>query len=181
MMTELATTRASHGKKAETVGAVHERLRAAKMAIVTEYRGLTVAQMTRLRREVRQASGEYQVIKNTLVRRALKDTPYGDLERLLQGPNGWIFAYDDPVMLTKALVKFANDNDKLAIKGGVFEGQFMDSAKVKILAQMPSKPELQAKLLAMINAPATQLVRLIQEPGARVVRLLETLRKGKSE
>ena len=180
-MTELATTRASHGKKAETVGAVHERLRAAKMAIVTEYRGLTVAQMTRLRREVRQASGEYQVIKNTLVRRALKDTPYGDLERLLQGPNGWVFAYDDPVMLTKALVKFASDNDKLAIKGGVFEGQFMDSAKVKILAQMPSKPELQAKLLAMINAPATQLVRLIQEPGARVVRLLETLRKGKSE
>ncbi|MBI1996667.1 MAG: 50S ribosomal protein L10, partial [Deltaproteobacteria bacterium] len=126
-------------------------------------------------------SGEYQVIKNTLVRRALKDTAYGDLERLLQGPNGWVFAYDDPVMLTKALVKFANDNDKLAIKGGVFEGQFMDSAKVKILAQMPSKPELQAKLLAMINAPATQLVRLIQEPGARVVRLLDTLRKGKSE
>jgi large subunit ribosomal protein L10 len=137
--------------------------------------------MTRLRREIRQASGEYQVIKNTLVRRALKDTAYGDLERLLQGPNGWVFAYDDPVMLTKALVKFANDNDKLAIKGGVFEGQFMDSAKVKVLAQMPSKPELQAKLLAMINAPATQLVRLIQEPGARVVRLLETLRKGKSE
>jgi len=181
MMTELVTTRASHGEKSETVGAVHERLRAAKMAIVTEYRGLTVAQMTRLRREVRQASGEYQVIKNTLVRRALKDTAYGDLERLLQGPNGWVFAYDDPVMLTKALVKFANDNDKLAIKGGVFEGQFMDSAKVKVLAQMPSKPELQAKLLAMINAPATQLVRLIQEPGARVVRLLETLRKGKSE
>jgi large subunit ribosomal protein L10 len=181
MMTELVTTRASHGEKAETVGAVHERLRAAKMAIVTEYRGLTVAQMTRLRREIRQASGEYQVIKNTLVRRALKDTAYGDLERLLQGPNGWVFAYDDPVMLTKALVKFASDNDKLAIKGGVFEGQFMDSAKVKVLAQMPSKPELQAKLLAMINAPATQLVRLIQEPGARVVRLLETLRKGKSE
>lgn len=180
-MTELVTARASHGEKAETVGAVYDRLRAAKMAIVTEYRGLTVAQMTRLRREIRQASGEYQVIKNTLVRRALKDTAYGDLERLLQGPNGWVFAYDDPVMLTKALVKFANDNDKLAIKGGVFEGQFMDSAKVKILAQMPSKPELQAKLLAMINAPATQLVRLIQEPGARVVRLLETLRKGKSE
>jgi len=180
-MAELETARASHGEKGETVAAIHERLKAAKMAIVTEYRGLTVAQMTRLRREIRQASGEYQVIKNTLVRRALKDTAYGDLERLLQGPNGWVLAYDDPVMLTKALVKFADDNDKLAIKGGVFEGQFMEPAKVKVLAQMPSKPELQAKLLAMINAPATQLVRLIQEPGARVVRLLETLRKGKSE
>lgn len=181
MMADLETARASHGEKAETVAAVHERLKAAKMAIVTEYRGLTVAQMTRLRREIRQASGEYQVIKNTLVRRALKDTAYGDLERLLQGPNGWVLAYDDPVMLTKALVKFADDNGKLAIKGGVFEGQFMEPAKVKVLAQMPSKPELQAKLLAIINAPATQLVRLIQEPGARVVRLLETLRKGKSE
>jgi large subunit ribosomal protein L10 len=181
MMTELVTSRTGHGEKAETVAAVHERLKAAKMAIVTEYRGLTVAQMTRLRREIRQASGEYRVIKNTLVRRALRDTAYGDLDRLLQGPNGWVFAYDDPVMLTKALVKFADDNGKLAIKGGVFEGQFMDPGKVKVLAQMPSRPELQAKLLAMINAPATQLVRLIQEPGARVVRLLETLRKGKSE
>jgi large subunit ribosomal protein L10 len=151
------------------------------MAIVTEYRGLNVGQMTRLRREIRQVSGECQVIKNTLVKRALKGTPYADLERLLDGPNAWVFAYEDPVVLSKALVKFADENDKLAIKGGVFEGQFMDAAEVKVLSQMPSKPELQAKLLAMMQAPATQLVRLIQEPGARVVRLLETLRKGKEE
>lgn len=180
-MAELEMVRASHGEKAETVAVVHEKFKTAKMAIVTEYRGLSVAQMTRLRREIRHASGEYQVIKNTLVRRALQDTAYDSLNRLLDGPNGWVFAYDDPVMLSKALVKFADDNDKLAIKGGIFEGQFMEPAKVKVLAQMPSKPELQAKLLALIQAPATQLVRLVQEPGARVVRLLETLRKGKSE
>jgi large subunit ribosomal protein L10 len=137
--------------------------------------------MTRLRREIRDASGEYQVIKNTLVRRALDGTPFRDLEKLLEGPNGWVFAYDDPVVLSKALVKFADDHDKLTIKGGVFEGQFMDTAGVKALSRMPSKPELQATLLAMINAPATQLVRLIQEPGARVVRLLESVRKSKSE
>ena len=180
-MAESATARASHAEKGEAVAAVHARLKSATMAIVTEYRGLSVAQMTRLRREIRQASGEYQVIKNTLVRRALKDTAYGALERLLEGPNGWVFAYDDPVMLSKTLVKFGDDNEKLKIKGGVFEGEFMDPAKVKVLAQMPSKPELQAKLLAMIQAPATQLVRLMQEPSARVVRLLETLRKQKSE
>ncbi len=180
-MSELEEVRAGHGEKAETVAAIHQRLKSAKMAIVTEYRGLTVAQMTRLRREIRDASGEYQVIKNTLVLRALKDTEFSDLEKLLQGPNGWVFAYDDPVLLSKALIKFADDNDKLAIKGGVFEGRFMDTAGVKVLSQMPSKPELQAKLLAMINAPATQLARLIQEPGARVVRLLESLRKTKSE
>jgi large subunit ribosomal protein L10 len=180
-MAELETTRAGHAEKAETMAAVRERLNSAKLAIITEYRGLNVDQMTRLRREIRQASGEYQVIKNTLVKRALKGTPYADLERLLVGPNGWVFAYDDPVVLSKALVKFADENDKLAIKGAVFEGQFMDSAKVKVLSQMPSKPELQAQLLATIQAPATQLVRLMQEPGARVVRLLETLRKGKEE
>lgn len=180
-MAELENARASHGEKAETVAAVHERLRSAKMAIVTEYRGLTVAQITRLRREIRQASGEYQVIKNTLVRRALKDTGYGALESLLQGPNGWVFAYDDPVVLSKVLVKFVDDNEKIKIKGGVFEGEFLDPAKVKVLAQMPSKPELQAKVLAMIQAPATQLLRTLQEPGARVVRLIESIRKSKSE
>lgn len=180
-MSEMEVARASHGEKAETVAAVQQRLKSAKMAIVTEYRGLSVGQMTRLRREVRQASGEYQVIKNTLVRRALQDTVFGDLEKLLEGPNGWVFAYEDPVVLSKALIKFADDNDKLKIKGGVFEGRFMDTAGVKILSQMPSKPELQAKLLAMINAPATQLVRLMQEPGSRVVRLIESLRKTKGE
>ena len=121
-MSEAEVARAGHGEKSETVEAVHERLKSAKMAIVTEYRGLTVAQMTHLRREVRQASGEYQVIKNTLVRRALKDTHYGDLEKLLEGPNGWVFAYDDPVVLSKTLVKFAEDNEKLKIKGGVLRG-----------------------------------------------------------
>jgi large subunit ribosomal protein L10 len=180
-MAELQTARASHAEKAETVAAVHERFRAAKIAIATEYRGLTVAQMTRLRREIRLAAGEYQVIKNTLVRRALQDTAYGALERLLEGPNGWVFAYEDPVALSKMLVKFGDDHDKLKIKGAVFEGEFMDPARVKVLAQMPSKPELQAKLLATIQAPATQLARLMQEPGARVVRLLESLRKTKAE
>ncbi len=180
-MAESEIVRASHGEKAEMVSVIHEKFRTAKMAIVTEYSGLSVAQMTRLRREIRNASGEYQVIKNTLVRRALKDTVYGSLDRLLDGPNGWVFAYDDPVILSKALVKFVDDNEKLTIKGGVFEGEFMDPAKVKVLAQMPTKPALQAKLLALIQAPATYLVRLVQEPGARVVRLLEALRKGKSE
>jgi large subunit ribosomal protein L10 len=180
-MSEVQVVRATHGEKAETVAAVHQLLKSAKMAIVTQYRGLSVAQMTNLRCEIRGASGEYQVIKNTLARRALKDTAFGDLEKLLEGPNGWVFGYDDPVVLSKTLIRFADGNDKLAIKGGMFEGRFMDTAGVKVLSQMPSKPELQARLLAMINAPAIQLLRTIQEPGARMVRLLESLRKTKGE
>ncbi len=180
-MVELATKGSSQEKKAKMAAAVQEKFKAAKMTIVTEYRGLTVAQMARLRREIRRASGEYQVIKNTLVRRALKDTAYSSLDSLLEGPTGWVFGYEDPVILSKTLVKFIAENGKLTIKGGLLEGEFMDQAKVKVLAQMPSRPELQAKLLALMQAPAVQFLRLIQEPGARVVRLLETLRKGKSE
>lgn len=180
-MAELETARASHGEKAETVAAVHEKFRNAKMAIATEYRGLSVGKMTQLRREIREVSGEYQVIKNTLVRRALKDTAYGDLERMLEGPNGWVFAYDDPVLISKTLVKFVDGNEKMTIKGAMFEGELMDPARVKVLSQMPSKPELQATLLALMQAPATYLLRLIQEPGSRVVRLLDAAAKGKAE
>ncbi len=175
----LSTNSAIQAEKAATVAEVHEKLKAAKVAIVTEYRGLTVAQMTRLRQQMRQAAGEYSVIKNTLVRRALKDTAYGDLDRLLDGPNGWVFGYEDPVAISKTLIKFIEENEKLRIKGALLEGEFMDQAKVKVLAQMPSKPELQAKLLALMQAPATQLVRLMQEPASMMVRLLESFRKQK--
>ncbi|MFQ5682890.1 MAG: 50S ribosomal protein L10 [Candidatus Binatia bacterium] len=180
-MTELATRGRNKEEKARSVLAVQAKLKTAKMAIVTEYRGLTVAQMTRLRQEIRAAAGEYQVIKNTMVRRALKDTTYDSLDQFLKGPTGWVFGYEDPVTLSKALVKFIEGNQKLTIKGGMLEGEFLDQAKVKVLAQMPSRSELQAKLLALMQAPAVQLLRLVQEPGARVVRLVETLRKGKLE
>ncbi len=180
-MVQLVKVHADREEKAQQVAQVREKFQAAKMAIVTEYRGLTVAQMTRLRRDIRQASGEYQVIKNTLVRRALEETVYGSLARFLEGPTGWVFGYDDPVTLSKILVKFVEENEKLAIKGALLDGEFMDQAKVKVLAKMPSRSELQAKLLAVMQAPAVQFLRLIQEPGARMVRLVEALRKGKSE
>lgn len=180
-MAEVATTSSIREEKAQRVTEVRDKLKAAKMAILTDYRGLTVAQMTRLRRQIREASGEYQVIKNTLARRALKDTLYGALDSLLEGTNGWVFAYEDPVALSKALVKFAGENEKLAIKGGVLDGEYLDQTKVKILAQMPSRPELQARFLAVVQAPAGQLLRLIQEPGAKLVRLLEATRKSKAE
>ena len=168
-------------QKAGQVTEVQDKFKAAKMAIVTEFRGLTVSQMVQLRREVYEASGEYKVIKNTMARLALKDGVFSSLENLLKGPNGWVFSYEDPVKLSKALVKFSEQHEMLKIKGGVLEGEFLEAATVKELAKMPSRPELQAKLLAVMLAPGTQLVRLIQEPAARVARLVENLRKTKSE
>jgi large subunit ribosomal protein L10 len=176
---EFSTRQASREDKARIAASVEEKLKSAKMALVTEYRGLTVAQMNRLRRELEQVSGEYKVVKNTLVRRVLKDTPYGALEGLLEGPTGWVLVYDDPVALSKVLVKFLDENVKLTIKGAVLEGQFLDQSQVKQLAKMPGRKEILAKLLALMQAPAGQLLRLMQEPGARVVRLLESVRKSK--
>lgn len=156
---------------------VEARLKAAKMALVTEQRGLTVAQMARLRRELREVAGEYKVVKNTLGRRALAGTTYSPLESLLEGPTGWVFSYEDPVSLSKVLVKFLDEHEKLTIKGGLLEGEFLDLARIKELAKMPSRPEILAQLLSLLQAPPTQIVRLIQEPGAKLVRILEAWRK----
>ena len=139
-------------EKSGNVAVVKEKFKVAKMAILTEYRGLTVSQMAELRRNISGAEGEYKVIKNTLVRLALKDGSYASLEPLLKGPNGWVFSYQDIVSLSKALVKFSEQNEMLKIKGGILEGEFLEPAKVKELAKMPSRPELQAMLLSLIQA-----------------------------
>ena len=89
-------------------------------------------------------AGEYQVIKNTLVRRALKDTAYGELERMLEGPNGWVFAYDDPVLLSKTLVKFVDANEKMTIKAAMFEAL---SRLPLLVIQLPGPPGRQPTLL----------------------------------
>ncbi|MGH7848592.1 MAG: 50S ribosomal protein L10 [Candidatus Binatia bacterium] len=178
-MTDSEIVRSGFQDKGEKTQAIGTKLQLAKMALITEYRGLTVAQMTRLRRELRAVSGEYKIVKNTLVRRALKETSYQALEKHLQGPTGWVLSYEDPVALSKVLVKFIDDNAKLRIKGGMLEGQALDQAQVKELAKMPGKKEISAKLLAVMQAPAGQLLRLVQEPGARVVRLLEAARRSK--
>ena len=111
----------------------------------------------------------------------MKEGEFSGLEPLLKGPNGWVFAYRDPVSLSKALVKFSEQYAMLKIKGGVLDGEYLGPEKVKDLAKLPSREGLQAQLLSLMQAPATHLVRLIQEPGARVARLLEMVRKSKPE
>lgn len=178
-MVQLQKKRLGQDDKAKQIVVVREKLQAAKMALVTEYRGLTVAEMMDLRRHLKGAAGEYRVIKNTLVRRALDGSVYGALDGFLKGPTGWVFAYEDPVALAKVLVKFLEGHEKLVIRGGVLDGQALNPAQVKELAKLPGRNQLLAQLLALMQAPASQLLRLVQEPGARMVRLLEQARKSK--
>lgn len=167
-------------EKTAVVGAFQEKFRNATMAVVTDYRGLSVGKMTQLRSDVREAAGEYKVAKNNLVKLAIRDTAYQALEDFLTGPNGWVFAYDDPVNLSKALVKFAEANEALTIKGAVLDGTLLEPAQVKGLATLPSLPELQAQLLSLMQAPASRLLRTIQEPGSQLVRLLAALKESRA-
>lgn len=166
-------------EKTALIAQINERLRGSSLAVMTEYRGLTVAQMDRLRRELKQVGGAYQVTKNTLTRRALKDTAFEKLGELLTGPTGMVTAAQDPVAVAKVLVRFAEQHDKLKIMGGVLDGTVLPAANVSALAKLPSREVLLAQLLGLINAPASQLLRTIQEPAAQIARLLGALERSK--
>lgn len=166
-------------EKVQNVADLRGCLATAGAALLTEYRGLTVADLSRLRQELREVNGEYRVAKNRLVRLALVDTPFVSLTELLKGQNGLALGYGDPVALVRVVTRYAREQGKLVIKGGVAEGSFIAPEKLEEVARIPSREALLAQLLRLIQAPATQLLRTIQEPGAGLVRLLEAVRKNK--
>ncbi len=163
-------------EKSTAVADLQGQFQRATVALLASSQGLTVAKVQELRRAVKQAGGEYKVAKNTFVRLAIKDTSFGILDELLSGPNGVVFGYADPVAVTKVLVKFAEENDKLSIKGGALGAKLLARDEVEALAKLPSREALLSQLLRLIQTPATQLLRTMQEPGASLVRLLGQLR-----
>lgn len=148
-------------EKAELVGSLSERFRSLKAAIVTEYRGLTVEQMTGLRKKVRQADGALRVVKNRLAKRAFQGASVTGLDDFLVGPTALATAVKDPVPLAKALVDFAKANDLFKIKGGVVEGKVLNTAQLTALAKLPSREELLSQLLSVMNGPARQLATVL--------------------
>ena len=154
-----------------------------QLALCAEYRGLTVGQITNLRRELRQSGAVGRVVKCTLARlaveKSLKNTTSGEaakFEGMLKGPVMLVFS-NDPVGPSKVITKFAKTAEALKIKGGWFEGVCLDKAGVEQLATMPSREEILGKLLALINAPATQLLRLMQAPAEQTVRVIDAQRQ----
>jgi len=168
-------------EKATLVDALHQRLQATSLVVTTEYRGLTVAQINALRRELKTVDARYQVSKNTLTRLALKDTAFARLEEFLTGPIGLVTSGEDPVAAAKILVKYAEQYEHLTITGGVMSGAALPAADVSALAKLPSREVLLGQVLGVINAPAAQLLRTIQEPGARMARLIGALERSKKE
>jgi large subunit ribosomal protein L10 len=153
----------------------------ATIAIVSEYRGMSVAETTEVRRKLRAVRGELKVAKNTLIRRAIKDTGYTSLEDKLGGPVGLIISTEDPVELAKTVVGFKDLGDKFKLRGGVVDGAPVTVEQIQALATLPPKEVIFAQLLGLLNAPATQLVRLLNEPGSGLVRLLDAIGKKNGE
>src|SRR3984957_466441 len=149
----------------------------ATIAIVSEYRGMSVAETTEERRKLRAVRGELRVAKNTLIRRALKDTGYSSLEDKLGGPVGLIISSEDPVEIAKTVVGFKDLGEKFKLRGGVVDGAPVTADEIRALATLPPKEVIFAQLLGLLNAPATQLVRLLNEPGSGLVRLLAAIGK----
>lgn len=148
-------------EKAETVDRLHAAFSEAPAVFLTHYTGLTVAQMERLRIKLRDAGAWYKVTKNTLAKLAVQDTPYSGLSDMLEGPTGITFS-SDPVQAAKAVRDYAKDHEKFTIVGGGLGAQILDAAAVEELSKMPSIEELRAKLLGVLNAPATKLVGTLQ-------------------
>lgn len=164
-------------EKVRTVAALHERLQAARVALVADYRGLSAAQMDELRRRVRELGGRCHVAKNTLVRLALEATPFVALATLLEGPLVLLLGTDQAAELAKVLVRFAEEHGKPAVRGGVLEGELIEPARVKELAELPPREVIYARLLGTLQAPAARLLATLKEPAARVARLVDAIGK----
>ncbi|MCL4768587.1 MAG: 50S ribosomal protein L10 [Hyphomicrobiaceae bacterium] len=158
--------------KRELVASMHDVFKDTGVIVVAHYAGMTVAQMTELRRRVKEAGGTVKVAKNRLAKLALRETDAAGISDLFRGPT--CVAYSaDPIAAAKVAVTYSRENDKLVILGGVMGQTTLDPAGVKALADLPSLDELRARLVGLIQAPMTKVVRVIKEPGGQLARVIQ--------
>ncbi len=158
-------------EKQELVSELNATFQGAEMVVVTHYSGLTVAEISDLRRQMRDAGASFKVTKNRLTRLALKGTKYEGLDDMFTGPTAIAYS-SDPVAPAKVAVKFAKSNEKLVVLGGSLGEEKMDVAGVKALATLPSLDELRAKIVGIISTPATRVAGVLQAPAGQVARVI---------
>lgn len=166
-------------EKKAIVAEVSAHVASAQAIIMAEYRGMEVGQMTQLRAKAREAGIYFRVVKNSLVRRAVKDTPYAELADHMVGPLAYGIS-SDPIAAAKVLHEFSRDNEKLVIKVGAMGGKIMFLEDVRALATLPSREELLSKLLGTMQAPIAKFVRTLNEVPSKFVRGLAAVRDCKN-
>jgi large subunit ribosomal protein L10 len=165
-------------EKKAVVAEVSQQVKGAQSIILAEYRGMQVSDMTVLRAKARKANVYFHVMKNTLARRAVADTPFAGLTDHMVGPLVYGIS-DDPVAAAKVMHDFAKANDKFVIKAGALANSVMSAKEVASLASMPSRDELIAKLMGTMQAPATKFVQTLNEVPTKFVRGLAAVRDSK--
>jgi large subunit ribosomal protein L10 len=161
----------TRAEKQTMIETVNTRFKEAEIALVVHNNGLTVAQMSDLRRKIRDVGAEFKVAKNRLVKLAAKDTAYEGISDLFKGPAA-IATSKDPVSVSKALSDFAKTNDKLVIIGGAFGDQKLDAKAVEQLAKLPSLDALRSQIIGLLQAPAQKIASILQAPGGAVARVI---------
>jgi large subunit ribosomal protein L10 len=158
-------------EKSELVSSLRGTFENASIVVVTHYTGLNVADISDLRTKMRDAGASFKVTKNRLTRLALEGTPYDQIGDLFTGPTAIAYS-DDPVAPARVAVDFAKKNDKLVVLGGAMGDVRLDENAIKQLATLPSLDELRAKIVGMLNTPATRIAGVLQAPAGQVARVL---------
>jgi len=170
-------------KKADKVGtveALRESIAAQKGAVIAENLGLTVAEVTRLRKVLREADVEFRVVKNTLIRLASRDTGFEKLSDVFIGPTAVGFARNDPVALAKAMKEFAAGNPKFRLKAGYLDGKVLSAKEIEALADLPSREVLLAQLVGALASPLRRLAGAMSDPTRKMVYALHSIHEKKS-
>jgi large subunit ribosomal protein L10 len=149
-------------EKVETIEEFKRRLDGVRTVVVTEYRGLTVLQLSDLRKQLRGVSAQYKIVKNRLAKLAITDSDLAKLGPYLKGPTGMVISKEDPVAVARTLHNFAKTNQALAIKAGFVEGQVLPPADLKALSELPTKDAIRSQIIGAIEGPLAQLVGLLQ-------------------
>ena len=167
--------------KQPIVQAIAEDIQGAQSAVLVDYRGLTVAEDTELRTQLREAGVIYKVCKNTMMRRAFEGTEFAELDSYLEGPSAIAISKDDATAPARILCKFAKDAKALELKAGVVEGTVYDSAALNELAKIPSRDELLSKFLGSIQSPITNFARVIKQIAEKDGEVVEAAAEEAAE